>query len=977
MLTKKLLRITALTLALSIPVFLSAKEKKTYNRSAFSTYRNLPANKTAGNKTRDKISTEFKGWSVTTDKLNGSFTDITGPGITLEGKSTTDKSLSAIQQKLSGLGVKSDEWVKTNEYDAPKASYVNYKQVINQHDVVFASLNFRFAKTGELVRVQMKNYGEPSANLSPKLSTENAKKAAISDITGITVTNAHIDANWSWFPIPKEGGYELHPAWHFKIKAKVEGSVPLILTGYVDAISGEILYRTNDVKETGFDLTVKGTVYKNGTLHPSTLEALPDLWVNNGLSTVFTDTTGYCNSATWLLPITSSIPLAGKWATVIDSVTGNTPTFTNIVSASGTTYTYPTTAPSSNRHVNAYYHVNRVHNFMKGFFPTFTDMDFSLPTNVDLSSGTCNAFYDGTSINFYAADAQCNSFAEIGDIIYHEYGHGISDHFYLTHTPGSSIMNGALNEANSDVWAMSITHNPILGENSFTGYGGFIRRYDNTPQVYPIDWQTSMYADPHYNGEIIAGCWWDVGVNLGNVDSMAKLFTDVYYDVPDGPDGTEGAVYQSILVDALMADDNDANLNNGTPHYSQIVGAFAKHGIYLEGETVLNHTELANQAANVGIPVTASLTVDNPSFIHDLTLNYRINGAGTWTSVALTGTGPYTGTIPAQPQGTTVEYFFTLHDALGTANAYFPITCNPTMINEQTTIPYQFGVGILDVAHNDFEGSVTGWSIGNNAGDDATDGIWQVGTPVASSYYPYLTSFPMADHTTGTGKILMAGSGAGSSGGTVVTAGTTTALTPILDLTTFVNPVIEYFRWYSNEQIQNYKNDPWIVQIRNTANNNWQTVERTYQADLQWRRRIFPVRAYLPSSATHIQLKFAASDSLLSTWNNNGQSITTAGVDDFFIHDIISHVGVNNVAIQRAKVSPNPADNKINITLEDNSNNGRITLYDITGKSIISIAITQGNNSYSLTTDEVSSGIYNLLIQTDKSVQYQKVVITH
>ena len=137
-------------------------------------------------------------------------------------------------------------------------------------------------------------------------------------------------------------------------------------------------------------------------------------------------------------------------------------------------------------------------------------------------------------------------------------------------TGGTSINDGALNEACSDVWAMSISRNPVLGANAFVGYGGFIRRYDMTPQVYPIDLETNLsLADVHKNGQIIAGTWWDVGINLGSVDSMTKLFTDVYYDVPDGANGTEGKIYQGILIDALTADDNDGNLLDGTPHYSR------------------------------------------------------------------------------------------------------------------------------------------------------------------------------------------------------------------------------------------------------------------------------------------------------------------------------------------------------------------------------------------------------------------------
>ena len=968
MMRKGLISRSILALAIMLPPFANAKEKKTLNVSAFSTYQTLPVNSEAANKTRIVCEKAFPGWLMTTDKLNGSFTNIYGAPFPVKGNSLEEKSTTIIRERLAPLRVKAGEWQKVTAYSAPKADYINYQQVINNHAVVFSTLKFRFSKAGTLTRIQMKNYGTPK-NIVPSVSAASVKSTCIKDIEGITVTSASVDAEWAWFPIPQIDGYLLHPAWHFKVKGSIKGSVPLILTGYVDGVTGELLYRTNEVKETDFDVTIKGMVYKDGTNHPATLEALPDLNIVNGLTTLTTDTAGVLNTPLWLLPVTATIPLAGKWATVIDSTTGLIPGFDDTVILPGTTYIYPTIAPSSDRHVNAYYHVNRIHNFMKGYFPSFTDLDFSLPTNVDITSGTCNAFYDGASINFYAADAQCNSFAEIGDIIYHEYGHGISDHFYITHSP-TTIMNGALNEANSDIWALSITRAPVLGYNPFVGFGGFIRRYDMTPQVYPLDVATGFFADPHATGQIIAGCWWDVGVNTGSVPTMTQLFTDVYYDVPDGPDGTEGVVYQDILIDALMADDNDGNLSNGTPHYNQIVGAFARHGIYLEGDATLSHSEILNRTAGTPIPVTASLSMSTPGYLHDLTLSYRLNSTGAWTSIAMTASGAnYAATIPSQPQGTTVEYFFTMHDSLGIANGYFPLTCNPTMMAEQTTIPYQFGVGVVRHINNDFETTPTGWGVGGNPGDNATSGLWQWGAPVSNMF---LTAYPLNDHTTGMGKCLVTGTGAGGWLGSPVANGATTAVSPSFDISGFSTPIVEYYRWYSNEQGgNNAKNDPWIVQIKNSTGGTWQTVERTYQADVQWRHRIFPVNAYV-TGTSHIQIRFVASDSILSTWNSNGQSITVGGVDDFYIMDKGDNTAVENANVPKANVHPNPANERIEIVLEGPDNNGTITLYDLSGKEVTTADIEAGNFNYSINTSSITPGVYNLVIQTGKITRMQE-----
>jgi len=956
----------------------SAKERKSYEKSVYSVYGALPVNTDAVSKTTEIANEQFPGWVVTTDKVNGSLSDVYGIPVSLEGNTAGDKARNCLAQQLNAFGMNASEWQQVNYITAaPKADYINFRQVINKHDVVYSRLSFRFTKDGALARIQIMSYGNPASNAAPSVTTDEAKNIALQDLTDVIVSSATISGNWSWYPIPSAGGYTLHPAWHFEINGTSEGSVPLDLTGYIDATNGAILERTNQIKETAYDITVKGVVYKNGTLFPATAEPLPYLRLNTGIDTFYTDASGYYNTSLLSLPVSTTVPLIGQWSTVYDSLSGKIPVFSDTVMLPGTTYTYPTATPSSDRDVNAYYHVNRVHNFMKGYFPTFTGMDLSLPTVVDLSSGTCNAFYNKSTINFYAAGSGCNSFAEIGDIIYHEYGHGISDHFYQDITGGTSINDGALNEACSDVWAMSISRNPVLGANAFVGYGGFIRRYDMTPQVYPIDLETNLsLADVHKNGQIIAGTWWDVGVNLGSVDSMTKLFTDVYYDVPDGANGTEGKIYQGILIDALTADDNDGNLLDGTPHYNQIVAAFAKHGIYMEGDIKLTHTEIINQPENTPIPVTATLAVTTTIYLHDLTLYYRVNGTGSWNPIILTKSGlTFTGTIPPQPQGTVIEYYFVVHDQLNTPNAYFPITCNPSLPGNQTTIPYQFGVGVKSVEGSAFETAPAGWQIGGVPGDDATAGQWHDGAPVKNTDFD---SWPVGDHTTGKGKCLITGYGTGGTIlGTPVAGGTTTVLSPIFAINSFVNPVVEYYRWFSNEQgYENFKNDPWIVKIRNSGSAPWTTIENTYQADVNWRHRIFRVSSYIPGGSSQFQIMFVASDSILPTWADNGQSTTVGGIDDFYIYDMGSTLETPLLPAMKAEIYPNPADNSIEVVMQP-ATKGTIGLYDMMGRKLTEIATDESNTTYSVNTATVVAGIYNLMIQTDKSIQSKKIVIAH
>ncbi|MBS1587098.1 MAG: T9SS type A sorting domain-containing protein [Bacteroidetes bacterium] len=942
--------------------------KNTLNKSVYAVYASLPANKAATEATVQNVAKSFPGWTAFTNKLNGTFTDLVGPAIKLPGAALQDKAANCITQKLNRLGVKATEWAEVKG-KLTSDNYVRYRQSIHGHNVFMTSLVFRFTEDAKLVKIRMQNYGNNCAAEQPSIGAASAKEYAVNDLTGVKVTSAAVSANWDWFPVPTKNGYELHPAWAYKIIGKSD-KMPVILHGYVDGITGEVLMRSNDVKD-DFNLTVKGNVYKNGTLQPATLEPLANLQMSVGANNYFTNDTGYLHDPSLILPLSPNIFLAGKWSTVVDVNSFTTPMFVDAVNVNNTIYTYPTLAPSSSRHINAYYHTNKVHDYMKSHFPTFTSLDFSLPTNVDDNTGDCNAFYDGSAINFFAEDAICYSFAEIGDIIYHEYGHGISDHMY-TDINGITMQNGAMNEGNSDVWALCIFRNPILGQNCFVGSGGFIRRYDITPQLYPQDWQPP-FTDPHYIGQILVGSWWDVATNLGNIDSMAKLFTDVYWDAPDDFDGNEAALYRSILIDALVADDNDANINNGTPHYKKIVAAFAKHGIYLSGDMTFSfaHQELNNQPPNVAIPVTASLSAGIPPFFSKLRLYYKKDYVNTWDSVTLTTANnqDFTGNIPAMQPGTVVNYYLAIVDALGVPNAYFPSGYNPVTASSQTSIPYQFAVGVVAKDSQNFEQPATGWHIGNQPGDNAFSGQWTQTTLTAVG-----NPWPSGDHTTTFGSSLFTGSPQSNED---VSGGATTALSPVFDVTGYTKPVIEYYRWFSNDMGENFKSDPFKVLIRDANNNNWIAVENTYQSDLNWRKRIFAVSQYLPQGTNHIQMKLQVSDSSLTDWFDNGQSLTIAGMDDFYLYDAAGPNDVKNVTQVKASIYPNPADGQLIISFSQADNNGYISLQDIKGREVYKATLSPGSVKYEVNISNLAAGIYNLVIQNNKSLQSQKVTIRH
>ena len=140
--------------------------------------------------------------------------------------------------------------------------------------------------------------------------------------------------------------------------------------------------------------------------------------------------------------------------------------------------------------------------------------------------------------------------------------------------------------------------------------------------------------------------------------------------------GTEGAVFTDILIEVLYADDNDANLSNGTPNDIAIVSAFALHGITLLSNAVISHNPVSSAVGNTGITINASVGITYPWALGSANCFYRLNDATTWNNLAMSGVSSFTTTIPAQPNGTVIAYYISLTDNYGNESGITPMAAN-------------------------------------------------------------------------------------------------------------------------------------------------------------------------------------------------------------------------------------------------------------------------------------------------------------
>lgn len=953
-----------------------------YGVTVFANSHTLRPEKRADIGVNAKLQTQFPTWFITTDPWTGGFKELNGKPFTVSGSTLLEKANNLMKNQLSVVNINPAEWKLDNQFTNNKGfTYLYFYQEVDGKRVSFAKMNFRFSPDGKIARINMKGYGKPDISLIPAINEAKVLDVATQELEAAVIKSKSVAPDLEWFPIPSSKGYTLHPAYKFNIfgHSQESSSIPLNIFGYVDAITGDLLYRDNETKD-AIDLKVVGSVYTDGFLNPAKVVGLPYITATVGTATtLLANDTGFFSSTTVTPPTDAVIKLEGPWST-INSIpdASAVPAFLSNISTTGKSDSFggAFSFAANSRHINAYYHVNTIHDFMKGLYGgSFTAMDFSLTTNIDVS-GECNAFFTtfpATSINFFPPSATCPSFSEIKDVVYHEYGHAIARRMY-----GSSGMrNGALNEGQADIWAMSITKDSVMARGSRWSAGSFIRRYDLAPKVFP----TNLLGEVHADGEIIAGAWWDYGKNVGSVDSMSSLFAQsLLNDKPDGPNGTEGEVYYEMLMAALINDDNDAILSNGTPHLNEIVAAFARHGIFILQDIDMIHEEVAHQPAGKLIDVNARLIMSNPIFFQGLNLIYKLRTATTWNTITMVDAGGFnfTAQIPAQSEGEIVDYYFSAIDLLDNQGVYFPANYYPNSVlaSSKVNLNYQFAIGVSKMRTVDFESTLDAdWQIGVASVDKATHGKWIQAKPVATYDGGEIVQTG-SDHTTGSGKCLVTGNSSGLAYNESVKNGLTSVRTPFYDLSTYTKPIVEYYRWYSNDRGIHAKKESWLVQISSGSEIFVKEVENTNQSDHQWRRRIINVKDFYPS-ATRMQLRFLATESIPSGSSNNG--LVEAAVDDFVIYEgkegVVSSIDEKKQEL--AQIYPNPAIDVLNVVLPTASfENINISFYDITGKMVSTVPITKGATRYSIDTKSMVTGQYLLVVKMDKTIQTQKVTIT-
>ncbi len=839
---------------------------------------------------------------------------------------------------------------------------VHFQQTYAGLDVWEGRAHLTFSDAGRLFVMGSECYQNIQVDPTPSIPQAQAERIAARDIGFNEATDAIQEGTRLLIlPVPvSDTEVEYHLVW--RVRLDMQDPFGIWVT-HVDAHTGAIVWRFNDVHFVDFTGDAVHDVEPDSYCSGIGEQDLKYLRVQ--IASVGEATTA--QDGTWRVPYAGTTPATltstfyGPYirVNVVDG-TGNA-SFTTTATP-GVPVTIDFNDGNARRDErDCFDAVNDIHDFFQPFAPTFGYINTRITCNVGVS-GTCNAYWNGT-INFYNAGGGCANTGQIQGVVQHEFTHGIQNAIL------GQQGNEGLGEGNADILSNLMSQDPVIGRGFYlNNCTSGIRNSENTLR-YPED----MTGAIHHDGQIIAGFHWDFmelmqglyGTETGTVMAAERWH---YGRVLEHPLNQPAQVLATFI-----ADDDDANLSNGTPHYDQLCEAATNHGFecpeILVG-VLFDHNPLWSTEIEGDREVVAQIwSTEAPLVPSLIKLHYQIDG-GDLQEVAMTATGnpdEFHGFIPGLTQPARVAYYLSAEDELSNTG---------TSPRQAPAVLYTFNVALVaDQMEVD-----TGWVVNLEGTDNATTGIWLRADPVGTG------AQPEDDHTSVPGTICWVTGNTAPGGGigdNDVDGGTTTVYSAEYDLTDATAAEVAYWRWYSNNQGGDPNNDLWVVQVRNNGGP-WVDVEREQNDQNQWVLREHDLLGILGGAPGIVQFKFVASD-LASG------SVVEAAVDDFDLMALLDDFsaapetvqGTLRFALHGSTSNPVVGATEFRFQVPATTDVA-LTLFDVGGRSVAQLANGSfGPGIHTVPWDgkgnggqPVAAGVYYVRMQAGEYTVTRPVVIS-
>lgn len=592
------------------------------------------------------------------------------------------------------------------------------------------------------------------------LLASEAAEVALSQGPHSDSVHEDISAEITLLPVMNEGVLELKLMW--LINSHTESPAGDWYS-FVDAQTGELHHVYNEVRYLEGHLSANhDTRTVNDEFSVSPLPYIEDSGLETDLDgSYMTDSSD-----------TIDFRLRGLYTTILNQQGQNA-----LLTASGGDEVIDSSM-ATQAELDQYIFQNRIYDWAERYAPQVVSNWPSSRVNVNIND-SCNAYFDG-DLNFYRAGNDCNNTGQIADVSYHEWGHGF--HYYNLL---SGEYDGAMSEGISDCIAFLQTDSPYIAP--FFGTNGSAIREVDSNRVYPDD----IVGEVHYDGLIFAGAVWDY-LNLMRTvvpedeayDGTVDLFVSALRSGPTIPESFDSFI---------LADDDNSNLDDGTPNQCMLIEAFGLHGLGPnngQGFISMSHLPLQTQSPEASsfslegdLLIFAENCVEND--IESIEAFYSLDSGNNWLSQDLDLSGDQiVGQIPQVEEGQIVEYYLSIEDSEGGTS----LTPTGGEIN-----PFMFYVGELEeIFCTDFESDEGGFTHSLLAGEDqegADDWMW--GAPIGLGGDP--------DFAYSGTKVWGNDLGGGNYNGTYQSDKWNRLSSPVFDVTGYDTVLLHFQRWLNVE----------------------------------------------------------------------------------------------------------------------------------------------------------------------------------
>jgi hypothetical protein len=601
----------------------------------------------------ERFATEHGGWSISIDQRSGLPTLAFGAGIPwIAGTANTlpaseSEPLTLLEAKARQFLADHDlllgTWTDQLELDLNASTQSNqstwlltFRQVVRTVPVEGARFDFHVVG-GNLVAFGATRWGTVKAALKPRVTSFEARDVLISYLGA-----EPNDLNWgaqaelllvATDPRPvraaewtgKRGDGLSHSlVWRFRftIPGEMASWVAEVdaLTGLVVGLKDDIKY--DRVKGAVFPISSDGTGYE-GNEQPHLPMPFADFTIDGtkqsassaGFYSCSANQAATTRLSNQYVNISNSCGVVNETAVCGEDI--------DLKIGPGTNCEIPAGASAGNTRSarSAFYNVNRNAERARYWLPSNGWIRNPVTVNVNVNA-TCNATWGG-SLNMYRAGGGCRNTAELQGVLVHEWGHG------LDQNDGGNYDNPT--EGYADVQAIVDARLSCVGPGFFesgtcSDYGDncinctgireqdWDKRNAHTPAT-PDNWSTNRCGggdDPcgkegHCGGHIVAEAIWDLAARdlpASGMDQASawQLVDRLWFQSRVGSGGnayncalpnSDGCGTNSWFHKIRVQDDNDGNLNNGTPHAAAIFAAFQRHKIACG-----NASDPANQDSN-------------------------------------------------------------------------------------------------------------------------------------------------------------------------------------------------------------------------------------------------------------------------------------------------------------------------------------------------------------------------------------------